>query len=87
MGRRVKQERRSRWYLWTCDLTGCTVTATTHPATDTLAAVEVADVPDGWVVIDPPRFWRGPSLAFHSIEHRNTWAQETVGPMLLGSGS
>lgn len=82
----MRQERRSRWYLWSCDLSGCEATATTHPATDTLVAVEANDVPDGWVVVEPPKFWRGPALAFHSKEHRNEWAQITVGPLLLGSG-
>lgn len=82
----MKDKRRSEWFLWHCDREGCTATATTHPATTTLDAVELSDIPEGWIVIEPPRFWRGPALAFHSIEHRNEWAQATVGPLLLGSG-
>ena len=82
----MKVERRSRWYLWRCDRSACESTATTHPATDTIEAVEPSDVPEGWLVVEPPKFWRGPALAFCSIRHRDEWARETVGPMLLGDG-
>lgn len=83
----MRKERRSRWYLWTCDNDGCGLQTTTHPSANTLPAVESEDIPPGWIVIDPPPFWRGPSLSFHSTACRNEWAQATVGPLLLGDGA
>lgn len=82
----MKVERRTYWYLWSCDRTGCDSKATTHPGSKDHDPVEDSDIPDGWTVVEPPRFWKGPALAFCSIAHRNEWAQDTVGPLLLGSG-
>lgn len=82
----MRQERRSRWYLWSCDRDGCKVTATTHPGSVTNEPVEEEETPAGWIVVEPPRFWRGSALAFCSTEHRNEWAQQVVGPLLLGRG-
>lgn len=78
----MRNEKRSRWYLWSCDLDGCNAMTTTHPAIDD----DPEAIPLGWLVIAPPKFWKGPSLAFCSTDHRNQWAQATVGPLLLGDG-
>lgn len=79
----MKQERRSRWYEWTCDLQdGCNVVATTHPAIDPDGD---SQVPDGWVVVPPPKFWRGPALAFCSRDHHLRWARNVAAPMLLAT--
>lgn len=80
----MKAEKRSHWYLWTCDREGCGQTETTHPAIDPLG---MGEIPPGWIVVPPPRFWKGPSLAFCSVADHEAWARDVIGPMLLGSGS
>lgn len=80
----MKAEKRSRWFLWACDREGCTETAMTHPAIDVHGDEEI---PAGWIVVPPPRFWKGPSLAFCSQGDHEAWAKGVIGPMLLGSGA
>lgn len=61
----MKAEKRSSWYLWSCDLAGCDLIATTHPK------VLGDETPYGWVTIAPPMYWRGPLLSFCGIPHRD----------------
>jgi len=72
----MKEERRSHWYVIRCDLDGCTSYTVTHPA------LEEPDEPAGWWFISPPRYWKGPKLAFCSQEHRDTFVGNVVRPQL-----
>lgn len=82
----MRQERRTFWHEWRCDLEGCTALTTTHPA------LKEADPPAGWITIAPPRYWKGPPLAFCGPEHARAFATGVVAPALggvvqsLGSG-
>jgi hypothetical protein len=74
----MRQKKRTEWILWACDLEGCDVRAATHK--------EFGDpeLPEGWRTIDPPRMWRGPSLAFCSKAHYDQFVTGYVRPLLEG---
>lgn len=72
----MKHEKRSHWFLITCDLDSCDSYAVTHPA------LFEPDEPAGWYFISPPRYWKGPKLAFCSQEHRDLFVGNVVRPQL-----
>lgn len=76
----MRQERRTRWYEWRCDLEACDAIATTHPA------LFESDPPVGWVTLYPPKFWKGSALAFCSPAHAEQFGRAALLPMLTPGG-
>lgn len=64
----MRNAKRTQWWLWRCDLAGCDRQDTTHDILE-------ERFPPGWVTIDPPKYWKGPSLAFCSDTHRDQFLQ------------
>lgn len=73
----MKAEKRSHWFLITCDLETCPMATTVHPA-----LYEELE-PVGWFFIKPPKFWRGPDLSFCTQEHRDLFVGNVVRPQLV----
>lgn len=72
----MRNEKRSRWFLITCDHDGCDLMTTVHPA------LFEEDEPRDWFFIKPPRYWRGPALSFCSQLHRDAFVGSVVQPQL-----
>lgn len=72
----MKQLRRAEWFEWRCDMDGCKALTATHK--NLIASGEESETPPGWVRIDPPRYWKGSSLAFCGIEHAEAFINKTV---------
>jgi len=76
----MREQRRTFWYLIKCDLETCVAYTVVHPA------LGEDDHPLGWLFIKPPRYWRGPELAFCSEEHRDRFVGDVVRPQLGDGG-
>lgn len=72
----MKQLRRTEWFEWRCDLDGCSSLTATHK--HLITSGDETDTPGGWVRIDPPKYWKGASLAFCSEDHAQMFIARTV---------